>query len=577
MSAASRLREKAERELRKNIEDTFEEARRDIENKIDDFNRKFRAKEAIHLQDVKDGRWTQDQFDSWMKGQVFQGKQWNDKRDQIIRTISESNSIASRMINEQKINLFSFNANYQAYELEHSAGVNFGFSLYDSAAVERLIRSDPQTLPMWKIDEPKDYTWNLHVVNNSLRQGIIQGERLDQIAERLSEGLISKNKNKMLTFAVTGMTGAQNAGRQTRLEEAKKLGIKVKKEWMATLDAHTRITHRTLDGQRVETDKSFIIGGMSIRFPGDPLAPAALVYNCRCTLVGDIADYPSKYERYDNIDGKPIKNMTYGEWERAKGKTQSEEPVVREFNQVGIGLCKTVEEVNDLLNSAKVFRKISDWGDGVYSQADLTGCDLDSAKAIAAAYEQIFSRFPQLKGRLDAPDAYPVGMKDSTYAWCFIRDGGKVQVNPGPERFGNWKKIVQSYEQDVITGWHPEGTTAESIVAHEIGHAIDGLLAREGTLGGVAADGSYRYASSTLKNTIMKRAAKKDPDIAQEMEIDRWLKDNATVMHHVSEYATQNNREWFAECFAEYITSANPRTVASEFGKELEKLMEKLV
>lgn len=51
------------------------------------------------------------------------------------------------------------------------------------------------------------------------------------------------------------------------------------------------------------------------------------------------------------------------------------------------------------------------------------------------------------------------------------------------------------------------------------------------------------------------------------------LNDTWTTNTFVSRYASKNNQEWFAECFAEYITSANPRVVTTEFGKELEKLV----
>ena len=579
MSVASLQRKRYERILEQRIRETFEEAARDMEEKLADFNRRHRIKEQIHLKDVAEGRWTQEQFDSWMRGQVFQGKQWNAKKEQMQKILANANSTAVKMVNDQKKNLFAFNANYQAYQLEHGAGVDFGFGIFDSYAVERLIRSEPQLLPMWKIDEPKDYVWNSTNVNNAIRQGIIQGERLDQIAKRLSDGLSAKNMNKMLTFARTGMTEAQNAGRQTRLKEAEGMGIKVHKEWMCTLDEHTRWQHADLDGQKRPVDKPFEIDGYKIRYPGDPTAHPSMVYNCRCTLVGDLDDFPEEYKRYDNIDGKPIKSMTYREWEKAKGKqfSKSKASVVKEFNQTGIGLCKTVQEVNDLLNSANLFRETALFGGKVIkSKADLTGCDLDSAKSIAAAYEQVFAKYPQLKGKFDAPNAQPIGMSDNTYAWCYLRNNGLVQVNPGPQRYGNWKEITRQYEEDVLSGWHPKGTTAESIVTHEIGHAIDGLLARERILGGVAADGSYRYASSTLKNTIMKRAAKLDPDIAEGLNIDKMLNDTWTTDTFVSRYASKNNQEWFAECFAEYITSANPRVVASEFGKELEKLISKL-
>lgn len=318
MSAASVQREIYEKQLEREIRETFEEAQKDIEDKLADFNRRFKVKEQVHLKDVAEGRWTQEQFDSWMRGQVFQGKQWNAKKEQIQDILYNANTIAAKMTNGQKKNLFAFNANYQAYELEHGAGINFGFGLFDSHAVERLIRTDPQTLPMWKIDQPKDYIWNNKRITNALRQGIIQGERLDQIAIRIANDLASKNMNKMLTFARTGMTEAQNAGRLTRLKEAEKMGIKVHKEWVCTLDERTRWQHADLDGQKRPMNKSFEIDGYKIRYPGDPTAHPSMVYNCRCTLVGDLDDYPEEYERYDNIEGKSIKNMTYREWETAK-------------------------------------------------------------------------------------------------------------------------------------------------------------------------------------------------------------------------------------------------------------------
>ena len=41
----------------------------------------------------------------------------------------------------------------------------------------------------------------------------------------------------------------------------------------------------------------------------------------------------------------------------------------------------------------------------------------------------------------------------------------------------------------------------------------------------------------------------------------------------VSIYGSTNPQEWFAEAFAEYITSANPRPVAATLGKEIERLL----
>lgn len=563
--------------LEKRIREVYEEAEADIETKMVDFNRRRNIKDKIKLQELRDGKITQEEYNRWRAGQAFQGKQWLAKRQQIAETLYNANTIAAKIANEQKANVFIANSNYQAYALEHGAGINFGFNLYDSSTVAYLIKSDPQVLPYYTPKKSKDMDWNMHKITRQITQGVIQGESLDKIAKRLASATSSSNMNSMLTNARTGMTMAQNAGRQARLKEAQNMGIKVHKEWMATLDEHTRWQHADLDGQKQPLDKPFRVGGYTIMYPGDPTAHPSMIFNCRCTMVGDLDDYPSEYKRYDNIDGKPIKAMTYREWEKAKGKQFSKSRVapLTAFNQVSIGACKTVKEVNGLLNGRGLWRTVSGLNTGVESQADLTGCDLDSAKSIAAAYEQVFAKYPQLKGRFDAPNAHPVDMDDNTYAWCYLRRNGLVQVNPN--KYNNWQSISRQYEHDVETGWHPYGTTAESVVTHEIGHAIDGLLARERILGGVTASGEYRYASSTLKNTIMKRAAKLDEDIADNMEFDKMVGNGTeAVSMSVSRYATKNNQEWFAECFAEYITSANPRVVATEFGKELEKLVAKL-
>lgn len=321
----SAFTDKELKELEGEILSVYKQAAKDIEQKLNEFNSKYTVKEQIHLQELAEGKITQEQFNSWKKGQIFQGKQWEAKRDQIQGVVDDANSIATTILNGHMTNVFAANANFMSYQMEHTAGINFGFGVYDSATVSNLLKNNPQLLPEWKINEPKDYVWNQKIVNRSITEGIVQGEKLSQIADRLTTGLQTRNKNKMLTFARTAMTGAQNAGRHYSLDEAKGLGIKVKKEWICTLDFHTRTNHRLLDGQIKDNDKPFEINGYKIMYPGDPTAAPEMVYNCRCTMAGVVEDYPDdEYERYDNIDGKPIKNMTYSEWEKIKKKQERE-------------------------------------------------------------------------------------------------------------------------------------------------------------------------------------------------------------------------------------------------------------
>lgn len=340
--------------MEKQLKSVYNQAYKDILQKQKDFNEKYAKKEAKYAAQVASGQITQEQFDSWKKGQVFQGEQWQNKKKDILNTIYNSNKIATDIVNGKTQNVFKFNANYMSYTLEHGAGVNFGFSLYDSATVVNLIKNDPQLLPKWKIDQPKDYTWNQKKLNRQISLGIIEGESLDKIATRFSDSLSTQNFNKMRTFARTAMTGAQNSGRQTSLENAKSLGIKLKKEWMATLDHHTRINHRLLDGQKVNTDDYFEVNGLKIRYPGDPQAVPAMTYNCRCTMVGDIEDYPATYNRYDNIAGKPIKNMTYAEWEAAKSKGEDISPVPLTYTEWEAAKKKSKSSANTIINGKDI-------------------------------------------------------------------------------------------------------------------------------------------------------------------------------------------------------------------------------
>ena len=117
----------------------------------------------------------------------------------------------------------------------------------------------------------------------------------------------------------TAVTGAQNAGRMDSYAAAEKMGIKLKREWVATLDGRTRHAHAMLDGQRAEIDKPFKVDGYEIMFPGDRSAPGYLIYNCRCTMVADVdgvdtSDVMRRARDPETGESVLIKNRTYQEW-----------------------------------------------------------------------------------------------------------------------------------------------------------------------------------------------------------------------------------------------------------------------
>lgn len=281
---ADRIADLAVVRMQDRIKEIYAEAERDISRKLDEFTRKFEQKDAQFSADVKAGKRTQAEYDSWRRGQMFQSQQWKAAKKEMTQQMYKANQTAAGIINGERRVVFQQNANYSAYQIEKDTKGAVNFELYDSATVTRLLKEDKKLLPEYKVNEKKDYKWNNTKVNNAVTQSIIQGESIPELKKRLTHSLEAGNRSPMMSFARTAMTGAQNAGRIEAMHDAEDMGIKVQKRWIATLDSRTRDTHAELDGQVVDVDEPFTVmldgDDMEIMFPGDPNADPALVYNC---------------------------------------------------------------------------------------------------------------------------------------------------------------------------------------------------------------------------------------------------------------------------------------------------------
>src|SRR4029077_8079197 len=56
-------------------------------------------------------------------------------------------------------------------------------------------------------------------------------------------------------------------------------------EWITMHDADVRPAHQGAEGQQRPPGEPYDVGGVKMRYPGDPTAPIALWINCRCTLA----------------------------------------------------------------------------------------------------------------------------------------------------------------------------------------------------------------------------------------------------------------------------------------------------
>lgn len=58
-----------------------------------------------------------------------------------------------------------------------------------------------------------------------------------------------------------------------------------KKKWITTGDSKVRDTHRAINGNVVDIDKNYRVGGSWGMYPGDPNMKPKEIINCRCTSV----------------------------------------------------------------------------------------------------------------------------------------------------------------------------------------------------------------------------------------------------------------------------------------------------
>ena len=206
-------------------------------------------------------------------------------------------------------------------------------------------------------------------------------------------------------------------------------------------------------------------------------------------------------------------------------------------------------------------------------QVNMTGMPYDSAKTVYDSYKTVLNLYPELKGNLSG-FSYTKDFSKGAYAACTTLTGN-IKVYG---YFSDFEKMMQLYADDVAEGFHPIGTDYRSIIVHELGHALDGYMTKNKLLG---ADfnqyGILSYSSSVAKDMVLSHLGFDRQGIATELK-NQGLKladrrdilkqrERDFIKQHISEYAADNAKEFFAECFAEYVMSDNPREAASFFGE----------
>ena len=258
------------------IKKEYSQAQAERAKKTERYFEAFKKKDAVWQKWVKDGTKTKKEYRAWRASQMAMGKRWENMRDTIATDLANADKIASKIVNDNIPDAYALGHNWGTYEVESGTGINTSYTPYNHAAVEELLKDDPNLLPKSKVKIPKDKLWNRRHLDSAITQGILQGENIPAIAKRL-EAVTDMNHKAALRNARTMTGSAQNAGHFASYKRAEDMGIDIEKQWLATMDERTRTSHRYLHGETQKMEDEFSNGLM---YPADPDGEPAEVYNC---------------------------------------------------------------------------------------------------------------------------------------------------------------------------------------------------------------------------------------------------------------------------------------------------------
>ena len=306
-----KLTDKELAKLERRIVKLYREAGKELQATIDAYFEQFKK---------RDEEMTEADYKQWRLNQIGRGERYQAMRDKVAHRVTDANAVAVSYTNDATPGIYSLNRNYSAYTIEQVAG-NVGFDLWDEQTVKRLMVEQPELMPYYPpkraLKRGIDLAYGKKQITASVTSSILQGKSIKHMADDLQKRITTMSRDSAIRTARTAVTGAQNAGRMDSYTAAEKMGVKLKKQWLATLDNRTRHAHAMLDGQTVDIDKPFKVDGYDIMFPGDTSAPGYLVYNCRCTTTAVVDGVDTSNGLRRDKYG-PLPDMTFAQWERQK-------------------------------------------------------------------------------------------------------------------------------------------------------------------------------------------------------------------------------------------------------------------
>ena len=204
-----------------------------------------------------------------------------------------------------------------------------------------------------------------HSINRSIQLNALGGNSSIDAMKDITQALFKSNRPPTAREPVKGI--AYEAERILRTETNRAYSIAtnaqqeklaedvpgLQKQWLATGDNRTRLSHLNAHGDIVDVGEPFVVGGAKLMFPLDPAGPPQETINCRCrsiTVIPEIGplespldaeieaekarrakDEKAKVEKVKPVEHKEFRSVReiekwgkseYGDWQRTLGSDE---------------------------------------------------------------------------------------------------------------------------------------------------------------------------------------------------------------------------------------------------------------
>ena len=261
----------SEEKTLKELQQVFKKARQDVQEKISELNSRT---DMQNLQSI-----------------IYQKKYQQAILDQINETLADLKSGQYKTVEDFLVESYDNGYIGMMYSLQ-SQGIPMTIPINDRNVVRALTTDSKLSSKYYQSNPLKGrLAENVDLlkqrVRSNLSRGIVAGKSWLDVAVDIASGMNNPFDIALRDAMRIVRTEGHRVHQQGFLDagdKAKDKGADILKQWDATMDSKTRPAHQQADGQIVEWDDYFSVGGEKMKAPSVG-GSAKNVCNCRCQLL----------------------------------------------------------------------------------------------------------------------------------------------------------------------------------------------------------------------------------------------------------------------------------------------------